>query len=881
MTFGGALDALLIRPLTLVFELIFALAWRFTDEPGICIIFLSLAVNLLVLPLYRRADAIQAEEQASEARLAPMRTHIRRTFHGDERTMIEQAYYREAGYKPWYALRGSLPLLLEIPFFIAAYRYLSGLQLLRGASFGPIADLGAPDGLLRLGGFAVNLLPLLMTGVNLVSGAIYTRGAPRRTRLQLCAMALVFLVFLYDSPSGLVFYWTLNNVFSLVKNILTQLPWPRRTEKPAKKLPSPPGRLFFLSALFLALLCGLLIPTAVQEASPTEFVVLSHYVNPLWYALQSLLTALGLFVVWLGMFYLLARPAARAVMSAVCASAALCAAVDYLFFGTNLGTLSQKLIYEREPIFTAAAKGINLLVLLALFAAAAVLLRRRPALLRTALAAMCAGAVALSGMNARTIQSEMDGLQETIREISDRRPQLTFTRTGKNVIVLMMDRAIGSYVPYLFGERPELRAQFDGFTWYPDTISFGPRTVSGASALFGGYEYTPEEMNRRTDTLLRDKHNEALKLMPHLFYEAGWTVTVCDPPYANYRSTPDLTIFDDYPGMRRYITKGRMNPDDDEAAADLQAVWQRNFLCYGIMKCVPLAAQSVLYNNGLYNDVDAQEKKSHADEQYRDPYPKQYPHDGPSVAVGFDEGFVNAYWVMHRLPEIAEVTDSETGCFLMMENDMAHDDMLLSEPEYRLSWRVDNREYDAAHQDRFTVGGVTLRVENASQMQHYQVNMAAMLEIGRWFDWMRANGVYDNTRIIIVADHGRGLAQLDSLLLKDDAGGMGDIMWVNPLLLVKDFDSHGFTASGDFMTNADVPFLAMRGLIDRPVNPFTGKAVTQEDKAGKTYHVYYSEEHSTRANSGTQYVPGIWYSLKGSALDAGNWQRIEDPTGSP
>ena len=36
-------------------------------------------------------------------------------------------------------------------------------------------------------------------------------------------------------------------------------------------------------------------------------------------------------------------------------------------------------------------------------------------------------------------------------------------------------------------------------------------------ALFGGYEYTPEESNRRSDMSLVEKHNEALRVLPTLF----------------------------------------------------------------------------------------------------------------------------------------------------------------------------------------------------------------------------------------------------------------------------------------------------------------------------------------------------------------------------
>ena len=223
MSFFSIIDTILFKPLQLLFEVIYTLANRVITNPGAAIIVLSLLMNLLVLPLYKRADALQEEEKNTEQRLRRGVQHIKKVFKGDEKMMILQTYYRQNHYKPTYVLRGAISLLLEIPFFIAAYRFLSNLQLLQGASFGPIHDLGAPDGLLHIFGLTVNLLPIIMTCVNLVSCVIFTKGSPLKTKLQLYAMALFFLVFLYDSPSGLVFYWTLNNVFSLVKTIFYKL----------------------------------------------------------------------------------------------------------------------------------------------------------------------------------------------------------------------------------------------------------------------------------------------------------------------------------------------------------------------------------------------------------------------------------------------------------------------------------------------------------------------------------------------------------------------------------------------------------------------------------------------------------------------------------
>jgi len=80
-----------------------------------------------------------------------------------------------------------------------------------------IKNLGAPDAIINYG---VNVLPLLMTAINCTTSAIYTRSFPLRDKVQVYALALVFSVLLYNLYSALVLYWTLNNIFTLAKNIL-------------------------------------------------------------------------------------------------------------------------------------------------------------------------------------------------------------------------------------------------------------------------------------------------------------------------------------------------------------------------------------------------------------------------------------------------------------------------------------------------------------------------------------------------------------------------------------------------------------------------------------------------------------------------------------
>ena len=166
------------------------------------------------------------------------------------------------------------------------------------------------------------------------------------------------------------------------------------------------------------------------------------------------------------------------------------------------------------------------------------------------------------------------------------------------------------------------------------------------------------------------------------------------------------------------------------------------------------------------------------------------------------------------------------------------------------------------------------------RMESYQCNMAALLQLGKWFDALREHGVYDNTRIIIVADHGFAMNQFEDLIFGEEAGDKNrhhpeDVMAYNPLFLVKDFDSKGFHVDDRFMTNADTPILALAGLIDAPVNPFTGKPITGAAKEAEEYHIFNTSFSSPKDNNGNTFLPGNWYALKGQNIfDVSAWSSL-------
>ena len=232
---GKSLFFIFIQPLVLLIELIFTIMSRVSQNAGIAIVMVSVVINLLILPLYKRSDALQEQERNKQKEMEPWVKHIRKTFRGDEKFMMLSTYYRQQNYQPVDAIRGSLSLLLQIPFFMAAYHYLTHVNL-QGASFLFLNNLGEADRLLRFGDISINVMPILMTAINIISGFIYTKGFRLKDKAQLFILAGIFLVVLYKSPSGLVLYWTMNNLFSLLKNIVMKIIEPYLAKRKRKNV---------------------------------------------------------------------------------------------------------------------------------------------------------------------------------------------------------------------------------------------------------------------------------------------------------------------------------------------------------------------------------------------------------------------------------------------------------------------------------------------------------------------------------------------------------------------------------------------------------------------------------------------------------------------
>ena len=729
---AGFLYTLIIYPLILIIEFAFMFCNAVFKNPGISVIGVSLAVSLLCLPLYIVAEHWQQVERDTEKKLDSGVRRIKETFTGDEQYMILSAYYRQHMYHPIMALRSSFGLLIQIPFFIAAYIFLSKLSALKGFSFLFIRDMGAPDELFHIGSFPVNVLPAAMTVINIIAGAVYTKGFKVREKIQIYGMALIFLILLYSSPSGLVLYWTMNNIFSLIKNVFYKFRSPlksfwivtcalcslalvyfvfftklkrvycavfmlftvfvfvipfvlkflKRLLNTSLLFISTDDRVRFLifvtSCICLFLLAGAAIPTSLISSSPLEFAGIGSNPNPLSLVHNPLIQAFGFFVFWPLCIYFLFSNKIQTFFTVLLSDAALFSIINTFCFSLSYGDISQTLMFSNASNLSApgfiSLCNIAVFVIITLFCLFFIGIRKG----KIFSSVLIIGIIALSGISAaNTIAiSKKYAVYESQLKSDDNTggflsPIFHFSKTGRNVILFMVDRAQNQYIPEIFKEASDVADAFTGFIYFPNTISFNGHTLMGAPGLYGGYEYIPEEMNKKKNIPLVEKNNEALLLLPRIFSEQlGYDATVTDPSWANYSTYPDLRIFDAYPKIKAYHTIGKYTGEwyiehpEYNFANTTEAELRRNLIIFSLFRSSPVFLRKVIYKDGTYWNSDKTVQNRNL--------------------------VYNNYAVLDLLPRLTDFNGSKTGTYTCIVNELAHEPSFFQAPDYVPAQEITN-----------------------------------------------------------------------------------------------------------------------------------------------------------------------------------------------
>jgi len=193
---------------------------------GVAILMLTLLIKLLFWPLTNKSFQSTAKMQA----LQPKMKELQAKYKANPQKLNQEmaAMYKKEGVSP---LGGCLPLLLQLPIFFALYNLLNSHFELRGASFiaGWINDLSAPEAIATFAPVnllvwkidALRVLPFLMLGTTFLQTKVSQSTTPtdKNMALMTYAMPAMFFFILYNMPSGLVLYWTAQNVLGIVQQL--------------------------------------------------------------------------------------------------------------------------------------------------------------------------------------------------------------------------------------------------------------------------------------------------------------------------------------------------------------------------------------------------------------------------------------------------------------------------------------------------------------------------------------------------------------------------------------------------------------------------------------------------------------------------------------
>ena len=185
---------------------------------GIAIILLTILVRLVFWPLTHKSTVGMKKMQE----IQPLMKEIQAKYKDNPQRLQQEtwALYRDKKVNP---MSSCLPMLIQIPIFIALFNVLRSAVELRYAPFLWIADLSEPEALFAswfpFGG--LNILPILMAATTaLQSSFTPSTGDNQQQKMMMVFMPIMMLVMFYSFPSALSLYWFLSNLFSIVQMYL-------------------------------------------------------------------------------------------------------------------------------------------------------------------------------------------------------------------------------------------------------------------------------------------------------------------------------------------------------------------------------------------------------------------------------------------------------------------------------------------------------------------------------------------------------------------------------------------------------------------------------------------------------------------------------------
>jgi len=223
--FESVMSGRVLKPIVIFLEIMIKFFYRLTKNYGISIILMTIVIKIILHPLTYKS--FQSMKKMSA--LQPKVTEIREKYKNNPQQMNKEisALYKKEKVNP---MGGCLPMLLQLPIFYALYALLSSMIDLRNESFLWVKDLSLPDTVATIkmsipllgykiagqGYTDINILPFIMTATTLLQSKL-TSGdqSSQQGKMMTYLFPLMFFFIFWNMPSGLVLYWTIQNILTI------------------------------------------------------------------------------------------------------------------------------------------------------------------------------------------------------------------------------------------------------------------------------------------------------------------------------------------------------------------------------------------------------------------------------------------------------------------------------------------------------------------------------------------------------------------------------------------------------------------------------------------------------------------------------------------
>ncbi len=179
--------------------------YNFSHNWGIAIILLTVLIRIIFFPLNHKS--LKAMKKMAD--LAPEIKKLQKKYKDDPQKLQQEMMklYAEHGANP---MSGCLPIVVQIPVFVALYNVLMVTVELKNAPFMLwITDLSSKD--------PYYILPILM-GLSMVAQQWITPSSDKNQKMIMYIMSAIFTFMFMNFPSGLVLYWLTNNILGLIQS---------------------------------------------------------------------------------------------------------------------------------------------------------------------------------------------------------------------------------------------------------------------------------------------------------------------------------------------------------------------------------------------------------------------------------------------------------------------------------------------------------------------------------------------------------------------------------------------------------------------------------------------------------------------------------------